>query len=317
MITPTPLLVSALGALTVLAIAFGILAPGFERRRELAQRINLALGNDTVSVDLGGRRRNRGTSHSQRRSMNRFLRPIEARIEDAALDVSASELLAAAGIIALAVGGVSFAVTDSWLAGAAAAVLGASLPFLWLRIRSARRQKAFRLQLADNVSLLSASVRAGHSLLQALEQVAKEAQEPSASAFNQVVREIGVGAAQEEALERLRDRFPSEDLELIVTATNVQHQVGGSLSKVLDEIAATLRERMRIEGDINALTAQQRYSAYVLALLPIFVAVALFLISRDYIQALFEGALRFAALGAALMVVGGFLIMRKIATIDV
>jgi tight adherence protein B len=167
-----------------------------------------------------------------------------------------------------------------------------------MRVRHARRQKAFRSQLGDSASQLAASVRAGHSLLQALEQVAREAPELSASAFTQVVREIGVGAAQDEALERLVKRFPSEDVELIVTATNVQHQVGGSLAKVLDDIAGTLRERVRIEGDISALTAQQRYSAYVLALLPVFVTVALFLISRLH-RAAVPGALRFAALLAA------------------
>jgi tight adherence protein B len=93
--------------------------------------------------------------------------------------------------------------------------------------------------------------------------------------------------------------------------------VGGSLSEILDDMAATLRERARIEGDIRALTAQQRYSAYILALLPVFVAIALFFISHDYISLLFEGKLRFAAVAAALMVIFGFLTMRKMASIDV
>jgi tight adherence protein B len=98
---------------------------------------------------------------------------------------------------------------------------------------------------------------------------------------------------------------------------DVQQQVGGSLSRVLDEIVTTLRERVRIEGDIKALTAQQRYSAYVLALLPVFVAIGLFAVSGDYAQHLLEGALRFAVAAAGLMVVAGFLIMQKIATVDV
>jgi tight adherence protein B len=160
-------------------------------------------------------------------------------------------------------------------------------------------------------------VRAGHSLLQGFEQVAHESVEPTRSAMQQVVREMGLGASQDEALDRMAERFPSEDLDLIVTAINVQHQVGGSLSEILDDMAVTLRERARIEGDIRALTAQQRYSAYILALLPVFVAIALYFISRDYISLLLEGKLRFAAVGAALMIVVGFLTMRKMATIDV
>lgn len=317
MITPSPMLVAVLGALTVMVIALGILAPGYRRRRELAQRLAAALGSPSTSVDLAGGVRSRGAVRSARRATNPFVHALERRLESAALDLTPSELLGAVAILALSGAVVGFTLMADLIGAALGAPVGASLPFFWMRMRHARRQKAFRSQLGDSVSQLAASVRAGHSLLQALEQVAKESPEPSASAFTQVVREIGLGAAQDEALERLAKRFPSEDVELIVTATNVQHQVGGSLAKVLDDIAATLRERVRIEGDISALTAQQRYSAYVLALLPVFVTAALFLISRDYIELLFQGALRFAALLAAVMVVLGFLSMRRIATIDV
>lgn len=317
MITPTPLLVAILGSATVLAIALGILVPAYLRRRELEKRIGSVVASDRVATDLGGRRRSRGVAGARQRSMNRIARALHSALEEAALDATPTELLVAAGIIAFAAGALALVLGAGWLVALVIAAAGGALPFLWLRVRRSRRQGAFRSQLADNVSLLAATVRAGHSLLQALEEVAREAPEPSAGAFSQVVREIGVGAAQDDALERLRERFPSEDLDLIVTATEVQSQVGGSLAKVLDEIAATLRERTRIEGDITALTAQQRYSAYVLALLPVFVAGALFVISRDYVQLLFQGMLRFAAIAAALMVIGGFLIMRKIAAIDV
>lgn len=316
MIDPS-LLVAILGSATVIVIALGLLAPGFSRRRELTERLALALGSPVVSPDLAGARRARGPLRLDRPGSNPIASALARRLEHAALDLSVNELLAAVAILALVGGAVGFALAVNLVGVAIGGIVGASLPFLWLKLRAGRRQRAFRLQLADTVSLLGASVRAGHSLLQALEQVSKEAPEPSASAFAQVVREIGLGAAQEEALDRLAARFPSEDLDLIVTATNVQHQVGGSLAKVLDDIAATLRERMRIEGDITALTAQQRYSAYVLALLPVFVAIALFFVSRDYVELLLDGALRYAALLAAAMVVLGFFLMRKIATIDV
>jgi tight adherence protein B len=196
-------------------------------------------------------------------------------------------------------------------------LFGASLPLLWINWRHARRQRAFRAQLPETIALLASTVRAGHSLLQGFEQVARESLEPTRGAIEHVVREIGVGASQNEAIERLAARFRSEDLDLIVASINVQHEIGGSLAQSLDDMSATLRERQRIEGDIHALTAQQRYSAYVLALLPIFVTVALYFISRDYISLLLEGTLRFAALAAALMVLFGFLLMRRIASIDV
>jgi tight adherence protein B len=179
------------------------------------------------------------------------------------------------------------------------------------------RQARFRAQLPDTIAMLASSVRAGHGLPQALEQVATDSPDPTRTALQQAVREIGLGASQEEALARLSARFPSEDLDLVTSAMDVQHQVGGSLSKVLDDIAATMRERVRIDGDIRALTAQQRYSAYVLALLPVFVAIGLFAVSRDYAELLLRGVLRYAVAAAALMVVIGFFLMRKIATVDV
>ena len=174
------------------------------------------------------------------------------------------------------------------------------------------------MQLLDTISLLAGSVRAGHSLLQALEHVTSEAPEPTRSAIALVVREIGLGASQKDALERLADRLPSEDLELIVSAVNVHHQIGGSLAKVLDAISETIQERVRVAGDIKGLTAQQRYSAYVLSLLPVVAAAGLFLFSPDYVGVLLApGALRLALIAAGAMVVVGFLVMSRLARVDV
>ncbi|MGH2471842.1 MAG: type II secretion system F family protein [Candidatus Limnocylindria bacterium] len=306
-----------LGVSTVLTLLLGLWIPAYMRSRDLRRRVGaLAALSGGTSIDMGGRRRSRGARPVPRDGRNPLLHFFEVRLDRAALDLTAGEVVAATAILAVSGG---FVAAVLW--GPALALVGAPLagwlPLLYIRIRHGRRQAAFRDQLADSVSLLASTVRAGHSLLQGLDQVAQESSEPTRSAMQQVVREMGLGASQDEALDRMAERFPSEDLDLIVTSINVQHQVGGSLAEILDEMAATLRERARIEGDIRALTAQQRYSAYILALLPVFVAVALFFISNDYVSLLLEGALRFAALGAALMVIVGFLIMRRIATIDV
>jgi tight adherence protein B len=161
-------------------------------------------------------------------------------------------------------------------------------------------------------------VRTGHSLLQSFEQIARQPPEPMQSAFAQVVREIGLGASQEEALDRLAARFPSEDMDLIVTSIKVHQQTGGSLSRILAIIQHTIQERVRIEGDIRALTSQQRYSAYVLCALPVLVSLVLFLVGGDYMSAMFTTpSLQIALVVAAIMVVVGFFIMRRIAEIDV
>ncbi|HEY3217898.1 MAG TPA: type II secretion system F family protein [Candidatus Limnocylindria bacterium] len=313
----TPVLVGMLGMSTILVLMVALAYPSFVRSRDLRRRLGqLVAETSTGAVDLGGRRRSRGIRRPRAEGRAPLLRALDQRIERANLDVTVPEVLGA--ITILAGSGLVIGAVLAGLVGAIAGLLvGAALPILWIDLRHRRRQRAFRSQLADNVALLASSVRAGHSLLQAFEQVARESPEPSRSGIEQVVREIGLGASQEEALERLAQRFPSEDLDLIVASINVQHQISGSLARSLDEMAETLRERQRIEADIRALTSQQRYSAYVLALLPVAVTLALFLVSRDYITLLFEGLLRFAAIAAALMVLLGFIIMRKIATIDV
>ena len=317
--TPTPMLVAFLGAAAMLAVVSGLWFPAFVRGRSLRRRLISALadGSSAIASDVGGSRRRRGAVRRiQRDGGNRWLAALEDRIERAALDLTAGEVIAAMGVLALTGAFVGWLIGGPVIA-VMAGVVGGTLPLLWLQRRHAGRQRRFVEQLPDTVSLLASTVRAGHSLLQGLEQVAKESLEPTRAAFETIVREIGLGASQDLAMDRLAERFPSDDMLLIVAAVNVHQQIGGSLARILDDIAATLRERVRIEGDIQALTAQQRYSAYVLALLPVFVAAALFLISRDYITALFEGGLRFAAAFAAILVVSGFLIMRKIAAIDV
>jgi tight adherence protein B len=316
-IDSSPALVVLLGVSTVLTLLLGLWIPAYVRSRDLRRRVGaLAALTSGTSMDLGGRRRSRGLRAAPRASSNPIFHFFEVRLDRAALDLTAGEVVAATVILAVSAAFVGLVLWGP-VPAVIAAVMAGMLPLLFIRFRHGRRQVAFRDQLPDSVSLLASTVRAGHSLLQGFEQVAHESIEPTRSAMQQVVREMGLGASQDEALDRMAERFPSEDLDLIVTAINVQHQVGGSLSEILDDMAATLRERARIEGDIRALTAQQRYSAYILALLPVFVAIALFFISHDYISLLFEGKLRFAAVAAALMVIFGFLTMRKMASIDV
>ena len=136
------------------------------------------------------------------------------------------------------------------------------------------RLKAFNAQLPDTITLLANSLRAGSSFLQGMELVTREARPPISEEFERVVREMQLGVALQPALNNLVRRVASEDLELMVTAIQIQSQVGGNLATVLDAIAHTIRERIRIYGEIQTLTAMQRYSGYVITLLPIGLAGA-------------------------------------------
>jgi tight adherence protein B len=317
----SPLLAAVLGGASMATLALGLWVPAFLRHRAVRRRLAGFVNQGSAggfAVDLGGRRRSRATRRTVDERSRLVVRSIAQMIVRAQADVSVGEVVAAMAVLAL----LSFTLASIWLGslvlGAAVACAATALPLLYLRWQRRRVEQRFVAQLLDTVGLLASSVRSGHSLLQALEHVTTEAPEPTRSAIALVVREVGLGASQEDALERLADRLPTDDLELIVSALNVHHQIGGSLAKVLDSISDTIRERVRIEGDIRGLTAQQSYSAYILSLLPVVAAVALWLLSPDYIGVLFvPGPLRVLLIAAASMVVLGFLLMRRMAKIDV
>ena len=167
-------------------------------------------------------------------------------------------------------------------------LIGMYFPRFYLKRRQAKRLKAFANQLPDTITLLANSLRAGSSFLQGIELVTREARPPISEEFERVVREMQLGMALQPALNNLVRRVASEDLELMVTAIQIQSQVGGNLATVLDAIAFTIRERIRIHGEIQTLTAMQRYSGYVITLLPVGLAGILMLISPSYMGAMFE-----------------------------
>jgi len=167
-------------------------------------------------------------------------------------------------------------------------LLGVWAPRLYLKRRQAKRLKAFGSQLPEIITLLANSLRAGSSFLQGMELVTREARPPISEEFERIVREMQLGVALQPALNNFARRMASEDVELMVTAIQIQTQVGGNLATVLDQIAYTIRERIRIHGEIQTLTAMQRYSGYVITLLPVGLAALLFLISPTYITVMLE-----------------------------
>jgi tight adherence protein B len=204
-------------------------------------------------------------------------------------------------------------------------VLGMFAPRFYLRRRQAKRVKNFAAQLPDTITLLANSLRAGSSFLQGIELVTREARPPISEEFERVVREMQLGLALQPALNNLVRRVASEDLELMVTAIQIQSQVGGNLATVLDSIAYTIRERIRIIGEINTLTAMQRYSGYVITLLPVGLGLILFLISPSYMTVMFESPPEMFGLplGVIFFAVGlfsmgiGYLLIRRVVDIKV
>ncbi len=214
--------------------------------------------------------------------------------------------------------GLFLGITRDTLSGVVGAFLGYMLPRMYVGRKIGGRLSGFNKQLPDTITLLSNSLRAGSSFLQSIELVSRETPDPMGEEMGRVVREVNLGLGMEEALANLVRRIRSEDLDLMVTAIGVQQQVGGNLAEILDTIAFTIRERVRIKGEINTLTAQGRMSGYLVAFLPIGIAVALNFINPSFMQPLFTELLGQILLGVGgVMMVIGFLAIQKIVNIKV
>ncbi len=215
-----------------------------------------------------------------------------------------------------------------WVLPLVAFLGGFFLPKVYVKMRQGGRLKKFNGQLGDAISLMANGLRSGYSLLQAMDAVGREMPDPIAMEFRRVVREIGLGIDTERAFNNLLRRVPSDDLDLMITAINVQHEVGGNLAEILEIIGFVIRERVRIKGQIAVLTAQGQLSGYVISALPIVLGLLLYAMNQRYIgrmifpcpedQELCSQPCGWIMIGVGLiMIASGFFAIQKIVNIDV
>jgi tight adherence protein B len=200
-------------------------------------------------------------------------------------------------------------------------VVGAMIPRFYVRRQQGQRLIRFSDQLPDMLSLMVNGLRAGYSTMQAMEAVSRELPAPISDEFRRVVQEMQLGLPMERALDNLYRRIPSDDLDLTIAAMNVQREVGGNLAEVLDTISYTIRERVRIKGEVRVLTSQVVYSGRFLSMMPILIAVALWFMNRKYMMEFFNPATRMVGIPmlvfGGFMILAGYLVMNKISDIDV
>ena len=199
-----------------------------------------------------------------------------------------------------------------------AGAIGYFGPGFYVRFRQARRLRKFNGQLGDTLVLLSNALKAGYSFAQAIDTVAKNGAPPIADEFGRAVREMNLGGSVEEALNNMVRRVDSDDLDLVVTAVAIHRTVGGNLAEILDNIAHTIRERIRIKGEIRTLTAQARASGWIITMLPVGLAALMYVITPSYFRPMVSNFIGIAMLGvAALFIFIGNAIIRKIVKIEV
>jgi tight adherence protein B len=199
-----------------------------------------------------------------------------------------------------------------------AAVIAWYVPLLTLKFLKSQRLSKLEKQLPTTIDSMAGALQAGSSLPQAMEMASREVPAPIGPEFGIAVREMAVGVPMQEAFANMLNRAPSLDLDMLVTAITIQHRIGGNLSQILRTISHTIRERLRIKGEISILTAQQRMSGYVVSALPVLIVGVLFIIAPAYISKLFlPGIARLMLIIGIIGMLAGFYALKKIADIEV
>jgi tight adherence protein B len=197
-------------------------------------------------------------------------------------------------------------------------IVGYVIPGFYVKYRINHRLRAFNNQLGDTLTLLSNALKAGYSFAQAIDTVAKNAVPPISDEFARAVREMNLGGSPDEALQNITKRIASADFDLVATAYSIHRTVGGNLAEILDNIAYTIRERVRIKGEIATLTAQARASGTLITFLPIVLATFMYFVTPTYFRPMFENFIGWALIFiGAFMIFIGNLIIRRIVAIEV
>ncbi len=209
-------------------------------------------------------------------------------------------------------------VTRSILSGLLIGPICFFLPNLWLRRRQRRRQDDFAAQLPETLDMIVGGLRAGFSLQHSMVNVSQTAPEPTASEFQRLAQELQLGVPLMSALDNLGRRVENDDLEMIISVFKINSRVGGNLAVVLETVGTTIRERVKLRREIRVITSMQRISGYVLGGLPPTIALVIFLLNPSYMMEIFHWDIFLCIpIGAAIMMVIGFLVIRKLVDIKV
>ncbi|WNG56756.1 secretion system protein F [Archangium gephyra] len=199
-----------------------------------------------------------------------------------------------------------------------ATIFGFFLPIILVKHYRKRRIKKFNVQLVDALQAMANAFKAGLTFPQAIEHVAREAQPPLAQEFGLFVKEVKLGVPLEEALINMGRRVGSDDLELVVVATNIARQLGGNMAEMFETISSVIRERFRLEGKIDALTAQGKLQGWVVAAMPAILGLVLNYMRPDLMEPMMDHWFGYILVTViAIMEVLGVIIIRRIVNIDI
>lgn len=282
--TPWLLLIGGIALLMMFGAGIALLSGG---RGEVDERMQQFVGGAEAEVidpaQLRAERPDMAERLDEALSRRGYFEPIRKRISRADVKLRVSEYVVLQMLSAVALGAISYLVFDLSIVIAILLFLfGLRIPRIYVDYAANRRLRTYESQLGDTLNLWVNSLRSGYSVLQGMEAIATELPASISEEFERVVQEVRLGLSLEQALDNMLRRVPSEDLDLIITAVNIQREVGGNLAEILDIISHTIRERVRIKGEIRTLTAQGRLTGWIISLLPIGLGVVLYTINPEY-----------------------------------
>ena len=290
--------------------------------RRFSERIQAMGGAQSQSAYRVSLLKQRRLSDSH--EVDQFLRKIPAaqtldtQLQQAGSAINVSRLLAYCGTamgIGLLLG---LALSGNWLTASAIAISGALIPFALLNRQRNSRLQQIQQQLPEVADLIARSLRAGHALPATMQMVAEEMPEPIAGEFRQVADEINYGLGLQVAMQHLSQRIPIDDLRFLVVAVLIQRDTGGNLAELMQNMSHLIRERLKLLGQVSALSAEGRLSGWILFLMPVAMALLLSITNPDYLFRLIEDPLGRVALGiAAVQMLLGGLWMRTIVQLRV
>lgn len=321
----TPILLIGGGAILLLLLIIGAVVAVSSEQSLVEQRLGRYLEDEKPAAEQEGRRAQFTDWLNRRVSRSSLGDRIARELARADLKLKVAEYYALIFISTVVVAFLAWLLQPIWISGVIGGIIGFFIPRFYVKRQQAIRLNKFNDQLSDMLSLMVNGLRAGYSTMQAMEAVSRELPSPISDEFRRLVQEMQIGIPIEKALENLLRRIPSDDLDFVITAINVQREVGGNLSEILDNISFTIRERVRIKGEIRVLTATVRTSGIVLSLIPVFLSLALWFISPEYIGTFFVEAPGISqplcGIITVIVIVGmiasGYFVMMRIADIEV
>jgi tight adherence protein B len=316
------------GVFAVIILVVGISSMRSERQKEIEERLGRYTSSEYTSL-IADFEASQQPDPAQEQSV--ISRRLDAALADrgfakkwrnqlarADLKLTVAEYFSLHIIAAFGAFLVGTALFATPIGGGVAGVAGFFFPRFYVARKQSQRLHAFEGQLPDTLSLWVNALRSGYSVLQSMEAIAKESPEPTAAEFKRVVMEVQLGIPMQDSLDHLLGRMPSDDLDLVNTAVNIQREVGGNLAEILESIAHTIRDRIKLKGEIRVLTSQGRITGWIISMLPVVLTIFLYVVSPSYMSNLVENRMcGWPMLGCGLGLIGtGAAVIQKIVAID-